>query len=137
METKVVSNQNPKSQKIFSSNHFLDQLEELPNIKFTTKMLRGSMCLEQTKRNKMRRELMRGLGKFFEETFEGSRINTYEVEEGIAIEVEHPDALKCGVGEGFITFILSLSVQSLEYKAFDNAELYREEHPELFENENE
>lgn len=114
------------STTILQSNNFYNQLQELPSIPFKTKVLRGSMSLEQTKRNKIRRELLHGLGNFLNQHLY-KVAGIYEVEEGIAIEVAHPDAEKCGVGEGYITFIVGLSVQSLEYSAFENSELFREE----------
>ena len=122
---KPTTNSNP-STTILTSNNFYNQLQELPTVPFKTKVLRGSMSLEQTKRNKVRRELLHGLGNFLNQ-YLYKVAGVYEVEEGIAIEVAHPDAEKCGVGEGYITFIVGLSVQSLEYSAFENSELFREE----------
>ena len=126
MTTKKPTTTETKSTTILQSNNFYNQLQELPSIPFKTKVLRGSMSLEQTKRNKVRRELLHGLGNFLNQHLY-KVAGVYEVEEGIAIEVAHPDAEKCGVGEGYITFIVGLSVQSLEYSAFENSELFREE----------
>lgn len=126
MSTKKPTTNQTNQTTILTSNNFYHQLQELPSIPFKTKVLRGSMSLEQTKRNKVRRELLHGLGNFLNQHLY-KVAGVYEVEEGIAIEVAHPDAEKCGVGEGYITFIVGLSVQSLEYSAFENSELFREE----------
>ena len=126
MNTKKPTATTNQPTTILASNNFYDQLQELPTVPFKTKVLRGSMSLEQTKRNKVRRELLHGLGNFLNQ-YLYKVAGVYEVEEGIAIEVAHPDAEKCGVGEGYITFIVGLSVQSLEYSAFENSELFREE----------
>lgn len=113
----------------FESKDFVSQLEELPKISFATKILRGSMSLEQTKRNEVRRELLEGLKNFFEKIFDEKYIpvGVYETKEGVAIEIEHPDAINSGAGEGFITLLLDLSIQSLEYNAMEANELWEED----------
>jgi hypothetical protein len=111
---------------ILESKSFDTQLEELKNVPFECKVLRGSMSLEQTKRNLVRRELVEGLGKWLEEHL-GSIVNIYEVKEGIAIEVENQSALNSGAGDGFITLLLDLSIQSLEYSAYEQAEMWIED----------
>jgi hypothetical protein len=111
---------------ILNSTNFETQLEELKNVPFECKVLRGSMSLEQTKRNLVRRELVEGLGKWLEEKL-GESVNVYEVKEGIAIEVENQSALNSGAGDGFITLLLDLSIQSLEYSAYEQAEMWIED----------
>ena len=115
--------------KHLKNENFIEQLEELQSVPFETKILRGSMSLEQTKRNEVRRELIEGLGKFFEKIFEEreTSIGVYETKEGIALEIEHPDAIKSGAGDGFITLLLDISVQSLEYSAMEASELWEED----------
>ena len=44
---------------ILNSTNFEAQLEELKTVPFECKVLRGSMSLEQTKRNLVRRELVK------------------------------------------------------------------------------
>ena len=111
------------------SKDFVEQVEELHKVPFETKILRGAMSLEQTKRNEVRRELLEGLGNFFEKIFSKSESNVgvYETKEGIAIEIEHPDAIDSGAGDGFITLLLDLSIQSLEYSAMEASELWEED----------
>ena len=111
---------------ILNSTNFEAQLEELKTVPFECKVLRGSMSLEQTKRNLVRRELVEGLGKWLEEKL-GESVNVYEVKEGIAIEVENASALNSGAGDGFITLLLDLSIQSLEYSAYEQAEMWIED----------
>lgn len=111
---------------ILNSTNFEAQLEELKTVPFECKILRGSMSLEQTKRNLVRRELVEGLGKWLEEKL-GESVNVYEVKEGIAIEVENASALNSGAGDGFITLLLDLSIQSLEYSAYEQAEMWIED----------
>lgn len=112
--------------KVLQSENFATQLEELKNIPFECKVLRGSMSLEQTKRNLVRRDLVEGLGKWLTEKL-GETVNVYEVKEGIAIEVENESALNSGTGNGFITLLLDLSIQSLEYDAYEQHELWNED----------
>ena len=112
--------------KILESTNFCSQLEELKNVPFECKVLRGSMSLEQTKRNLVRRDLIEGLGKWLNEQL-GNVVNIYEVKEGIAIEVENESALNSGAGNGFITLLLDLSIQSLEYDAYENSEMWAED----------
>ena len=111
---------------ILENKSFDKQLEELKSVPFECKILRGSMSLEQTKRNLVRRELVEGLGKWLEEKL-GESVNVYEVKEGIAIEVENESALNSGAGDGFITLLLDLSIQSLEYSAYEQAEMWTED----------
>ena len=111
---------------ILENKNFDKQLEELKTVPFECKVLRGSMSLEQTKRNLVRRELVEGLGKWLEERL-GSIVNIYEVKEGIAIEVENESALNSGAGDGFITLLLDLSIQSLEYSAYEQSEMWAED----------
>ena len=112
--------------KVLQSENFASQLEELKTVPFECKVLRGSMSLEQTKRNLVRRDLVEGLGKWLEEKL-GENVNVYEVKEGIAIEVENQSALNSGAGNGFITLLLDLSIQSLEYDAYEQNELWNED----------
>lgn len=112
--------------KVLQSENFASQLEELKTVPFECKVLRGSMSLEQTKRNLVRRDLVEGLGKWLE-TQLGENVNVYEVKEGIAIEVENASALNSGAGNGFITLLLDLSIQSLEYDAYEQNELWNED----------
>lgn len=112
--------------KVLQSENFASQLEELKTVPFECKVLRGSMSLEQTKRNLVRRDLVEGLGKWLEEKL-GENVNVYEVKEGIAIEVENQSALSSGAGNGFITLLLDLSIQSLEYDAYEQNELWNED----------
>ena len=111
---------------ILENKSFDKQLEELKSVPFECKILRGSMSLEQTKRNLVRRELVEGLGKWLEEHL-GNSVNVYEVKEGIAIEVENASAFNSGAGDGFITLLLDLSIQSLEYSAYEQAEMWIED----------
>ena len=112
--------------KVLQSENFASQLEELKTVPFECKVLRGSMSLEQTKRNLVRRDLVEGLGKWLEAQL-GENVNVYEVKEGIAIEVENQSALNSGAGNGFITLLLDLSIQSLEYDAYEQNELWNED----------
>ena len=112
--------------KVLQSENFASQLEELKTVPFECKVLRGSMSLEQTKRNLVRRDLVEGLGKWLEEKL-GENVNVYEVKAGIAIEVENQSALNSGAGNGFITLLLDLSIQSLEYDAYEQNELWNED----------
>lgn len=112
--------------KVLQSENFASQLEELKTVPFECKVLRGSMSLEQTKRNLVRRDLVEGLGKWLEKKL-GENVNVYEVKEGIAIEVENQSALNSGAGNGFITLLLDLSIQSLEYDAYEQNELWNED----------
>ena len=110
---------------ILQSKTFETQISELKSVPFECKVLRGSMSLEQTKRNLVRRELVEGLGKWLEEKLPNA--NFYEVREGIAIEVENDSVLNSGAGNGFITLLLDLSIQSLEYDAYEQAEIWAED----------
>lgn len=112
--------------KVLEAKEFSKQLEELKNVPFECKVLRGSMSLEQTKRNLVRRDLIEGLGAFLQAQL-GEIVNVYEVREGIAIEVENASALNSGAGNGFITLLLDLSIQSLEYDAYEQSEVWIED----------
>lgn len=111
---------------ILESKEFNAQLDELKTVPFECKVLRGAMSLEQTKRNLVRRDLIMGLGAFLSNSL-GNKVNVYEVKEGIAIEVENDSVLNCGTGNGFITLLLDLSIQSLEYDAYEQNELWNED----------
>ena len=105
--------------KIFTTENFIDQLNELKTVPFEIKMLRGSMNLNQTQRNQMRRELIESFVKFLQEIFEPQGINVYNTPDGIAFEVENKSVLENKVGNGFITFLWNLTVTSLEYDAYE------------------
>lgn len=113
---------------IFNSKTIENQLVELKSVPFEIKMLRGSLSLEQTKRNNMRRELVEGFVETLKTLFENNEgVNVYETAEGIAIEVENDSVIASESHSGFITLLLDLSVQNLEYDAYEASEIWLED----------
>lgn len=113
--------------KLFTSTTFDEQLNELKTIPFEIKMLRGALSLEQTKRNNMRRDLVEGLGNFLKNIFENTSINTYETREGIVLEVPNDSVYASEANSEYISILINLSVQNLEFDAFEAAEIWAED----------
>ena len=117
--------------KVFNSTTFDEQLNELKTIPFEIKMLRGALSLEQTKRNNMRRDLVEGLGKFFEKIFNETNINVYETREGIVLEVPNDSVYSSEANTEYISLLLDISVQNLEYDAFEASEIWTEDKQQM------
>lgn len=117
--------------KVFNSTTFDEQLNELKTIPFEIKMLRGALSLEQTKRNNMRRDLVEGLGKFFEKIFNETNINVYETREGIVLEVPNDSVYSSEANTEYISLLLDISVQNLEYDAFEASEIWAEDKQQM------
>jgi hypothetical protein len=113
--------------KLFNSTTFDEQLKELKTIPFEIKMLRGALSLEQTKRNNMRRDLVEGLGNFLKNFFENTEINTYETREGIVLEVPNDSVYASEANSEYISILINLSVQNLEFDAFEASEIWAED----------
>lgn len=113
--------------KVLKATKFLEQLQELTTTDFNITASRGNPVLEQTKKNNARADLIDGLAVYLQELLNG-HANVYQVQEGIAIEVDSDAvAAKYPEGNGMITMVLDLTVKSLDYDAYMEADLYAEE----------
>ena len=108
--------------KILNEKDFDKQLIELREVPFEIKSLRGYPSLEQTKRNKVRRDLMDGLYNYLFKLLDEKGIaNVINTNDGIAIEVENKSVLEgYKEGNGFITLILDISMQNVAYDSMEN-----------------
>lgn len=114
---------------ILTSTTFPEQLEELKTVPFEIKMLRGALNLEQTKRNKVRRELLEGLRNYFEQVFSAStNVRVFETADGIVLELENDSVVKCEESNsGCMCIGLDLSIFNLEYDAFEASLVWEED----------
>lgn len=104
---------------------FVEQLEALQVVPFNLSSARGKPTLEQTKRNKMRNELLDSLTAYLDAVLDGTGVAVFRVGEGVALEVpnEHVYAKQVAANltattNGTITLTLDLTVQNLEYDAY-------------------
>lgn len=107
---------------VLNEKTFDKQLLELKTVPFEIKSLRGYPSLEQTKRNKVRRDLMDGLYNYlFTLLDEAGIANVVNTNDGIAIEVENESVLKgYSEGNGYITLMLDISMQNVAYDSIEN-----------------
>lgn len=109
--------------QVLQSENFEQQLEELKTLPFEIKTLRGFPSLEQTKRNKVRRDLMDSFAIWLEEKI-GAIVNVNSTDEGIAIEVENSSVLNKAKDDssmnGFITIMVDMSIQNLAYDSMEH-----------------
>lgn len=117
-----------KRVRILTSERFEDQLKELKNVPFEVKSLRGFPSLEQTKRNRVSRDLLEGLYNFLFEKFDKEDLATvHYTTDGIALEIAN-ESIFNGFpdGNGTITLMVNLTLPNLEYDPLEN--LREEDH---------
>jgi len=111
-----------KRVKILNETVFDKQLKELETVDFEVKSLRGFPSIEQTKRNRVGRDLMEGLYNYLFGLLDESGIaNVHYTNEGIAIEVENDKVYEqYPEGNGYITLVVNMTIPNLGYDALEN-----------------
>lgn len=110
--------------------NFIELLTDISNRPFDiTTTAAGASQINQTQRNKLKREVMASLGEALSQVFENSAMNVYMTDKGVAIEVPNTNIADAydGVGSGAITMVLDLKIQSLDVDATVEADLYAED----------
>ena len=117
---------------------FPEQLEALQTTHFNLSSSRGKPTLEQTRRNKMRNELVDSLAIYLSKVLDGTGTEVYRVRDGIALEVPHDEvygleqANNLETCNGTVVLTLDLTVQNLEYDAYqENLEWVEESQVKL------
>lgn len=114
--------------KVLCEGDFVEQIDCLKTVPFNITSSRGKPTLEQTKRNKVRGELLDGLTRYLDAILDGTSAAVYRVNEGVAIEIandgvyhgEQAGGLD-GTTNGTIVLTLDLTMQNLEYDAYQAA----------------
>lgn len=119
------NNQNQTS--VLSSTDFVEMLQELQTTSFNISKSRNKPILEQTKRNKIRQELLDGLASYLGEVLRDTGTGVYRVPSGVVVEVPNQALYDRGKVEfpemtGMISMVLDLSMQNLEYDGFEEIE---------------
>lgn len=114
--------------KILCEGDFVEQVGALVSVPFNLTSSRGKPTLEQTKRNKVRGELLDGLAKYLDAILDGTSASVYRVSEGVAIEIANDGVYQSeqagGLGDttnGTIVLTMDLTMQNLEYDAYQAA----------------
>ena len=70
--------------KILCEGDFVEQIDCLKTVPFNITSSRGKPTLEQTKRNKVRGELLDGLTRYLDAILDGTSAAVYRVNEGVS-----------------------------------------------------
>lgn len=114
--------------KVLCEGDFVEQVDCLKTVPFNLTSSRGKPTLEQTKRNKVRGELLDGLAKYLDAILDGTSASVYRVSEGVAIEIANDGVYQseqvAGLGDttnGTIVLTMDVTMQNLEYDAYQAA----------------
>lgn len=109
--------------KVLENDMFPEQIDELHELEVVVKNLRGFPSIEQTKRNRISRDLVQGLFNWVKDELETKRnvANVYYTLDGVAIEVSNDNVYEqFSEGNGCITILLKVEMPNLGYDALEN-----------------
>ena len=120
-----------ESVKSYGIHDFTKTLMDVQNASYTTSESRGVPVIQQTQRNNLRKQLMKGLENtiraLMEDEVYGNVANVHITSEGIAVEVQNPSIYNVEDGNGFISFVIDIKMKDLLYDALSEANAYENE----------
>lgn len=120
-----------ESVKSYGIHDFTKTLMDVQNASYTTSESRGVPVIQQTQRNNLRKQLMKGLENTIRslvEDEEGNNVaNIHITSEGIVVEVENASISNVEDGNGFISFVIDIKMKDLLYDALTEADAYEAE----------
>lgn len=120
-----------ESVKSYGIHDFTKTLMDVQNASYTTSESRGVPVIQQTQRNNLRKQLMKGLENtiraLVENEVDGNVANVHVTAEGIAVEVQNPSVYNVEDGNGFISFVIDIKMKDLLYDALSEANAYENE----------
>lgn len=120
-----------ESVKSYGIHDFTKTLMDVQNASYTTSESRGVPVIQQTQRNNLRKQLMKGLENtirsLVENEVDGNVANVHITSEGIAVEVQNPSVYSVEDGNGFISFVIDIKMKDLLYDALSEANAYENE----------
>lgn len=120
-----------ESVKSYGIHDFTKTLMDVQNASYTTSESRGVPVIQQTQRNNLRKQLMKGLENTIRSLVEdeegGNVANVHITAEGIVVEVENESISNVEDGNGFISFVIDIKMKDLLYDALSEADAYEAE----------
>ena len=120
-----------ESVKSYGIHDFTKTLMDVQNASYTTSESRGVPVIQQTQRNNLRKQLMKGLENTIRALVEdeegGNVANIHITAEGIVVEVENASISNIEDGNGFISFVIDIKMKDLLYDALSEADAYEAE----------
>lgn len=120
-----------ESVKSYGIHDFTKTLMDVQNASYTTSESRGVPVIQQTQRNNLRKQLMKGLENTIRALVEdeegGNVANVHITSEGIVVEVENTSISNIEDGNGFISFVIDIKMKDLLYDALSEADAYEAE----------
>lgn len=120
-----------ESVKSYGIHDFTKTLMDVQNASYTTSESRGVPVIQQTQRNNLRKQLMKGLENTIRALVEdeegGNVANIHITSEGIVVEVENASISNVEDGNGFISFVIDIKMKDLLYDALTEADAYEAE----------
>lgn len=120
-----------ESVKSYGIHDFTKTLMDVQNASYTTSESRGVPVIQQTQRNNLRKQLMKGLENtiraLVEDEVDDNVANVHITSEGIAVEVQNASIYNVEDGNGFISFVIDIKMKDLLYDALSEANAYENE----------
>lgn len=120
-----------ESVKSYGIHDFTKTLMDVQNASYTTSESRSVPVIQQTQRNNLRKQLMKGLENtirsLVEDEEDGNVANVHVTSEGIVVEVENASISNVEDGNGFISFVIDIKMKDLLYDALTEADAYEAE----------
>lgn len=118
---------------------FIEKIEEIKNQEFEVTRSRGSLAIQQTQRNNMKRELMEAFFEGLQDFGAENGVDFYITADGLIMEIVNEDVMNKvaykkdandGDIEGLISVEFNLKIKNLDYDAEFEETLYLEEQAE-------
>ena len=120
-----------ESVKSYGIHDFTNTLMDVQNASYTTSESRGVPVIQQTQRNNLRKQLMKGLENtiraLVEDEVDGNVGNVHLTSEGVVVEVQNASIYNVEGGNGFISFVIDIKMKDLLYDALSEADAYEAE----------